>query len=477
MALILALVAVPALGAGACALLPARHRPVAAVGTAATTLVLAVLLARSVLLTAVLTVPLGPPQATVVLVADGLAAGLVLVSATVALLTTLFAVTQGPGSGAVGPAYWPLGLALLTGLHGVMLAGDLITAYLMLELVAVTGAALVVLGGGRRRLAAGARYFYAEMAASLAFLSGAALVWLATGTVVLHEIPGTLTDTAEGRLGLALLTAGLLLKVPVFPLHFWLPAAHATAASAVSPWLSALVVKSAFVVLARVWLTGPVEVPPAAAAQLLGALGAAAVLWGGVAALRATEVKRLVAYSTVAQLGLLLLIVPLAGAGSDHAWVGGVVHAIAHALPKAALLMAVSLLAVTMGSTTVAGLAGAAARRPVAVLTIGISAVSLVGLPPTAGFVGKWYLLLASMETGQWWWAVTVVGGGLLTAAYLTRLLQPCLQASSAPGARVVRHPADAVALALALLALVLGLFPETLVLLVQVGAGGGGGA
>lgn len=465
MALILALVAVPALGAGACALLPARRRPVAAVGTAATTLVLAVLLARSVLLTGVLTVPLGPPQATVVLVADGLAAGLVLVSATVALLTTLFAVTQGPGSGAVGPAYWPLGLALLTGLHGVMLAGDLITAYLMLELVAVTGAALVVLGGGRRRLAAGARYFYAEMAASLAFLSGAALVWLATGTVVLHEIPGTLTDTAEGRLGLALLTAGLLLKVPVFPLHFWLPAAHATAASAVSPWLSALVVKSAFVVLARVWLTGPVEVPPAAAAQLLGALGAAAVLWGGVAALRATEVKRLVAYSTVAQLGLLLLIVPLAGAGSDHAWVGGVVHAIAHALPKAALLMAVSLLAVTMGSTTVA------------VLTIGISAVSLVGLPPTAGFVGKWYLLLASMETGQWWWAVTVVGGGLLTAAYLTRLLQPCLQASSAPGARVVRHPADAVALALALLALVLGLFPETLVLLVQVGAGGGGGA
>lgn len=465
MALILALVAVPALGAGACALLPARHRPVAAVGTAATTLVLAVLLARSVLLTGVLTVPLGPPQATVVLVADGLAAGLVLVSATVALLTTLFAVTQGPGTGAVGPAYWPLGLALLTGLHGVMLAGDLITAYLMLELVAVTGAALVVLGGGRRRLAAGARYFYAEMAAALAFLSGAALVWLATGTVVLHEIPGTLTDTAEGRLGLALLTAGLLLKVPVFPLHFWLPAAHATAASAVSPWLSALVVKSAFVVLARVWLTGPVEVPPAAAAQLLGALGAAAVLWGGVAALRATEVKRLVAYSTVAQLGLLLLIVPLAGAGSDHAWVGGVVHAIAHALPKAALLMAVSLLAVTMGSTTVA------------VLTIGISAVSLVGLPPTAGFVGKWYLLLASMETGQWWWAVTVVGGGLLTAAYLTRLLQPCLQASSAPGARVVRHPADAVALALALLALVLGLFPETLVLLVQVGAGGGGGA
>lgn len=465
MALILALVAVPALGAGACALLPARHRPVAAVGTAATTLVLAVLLARSVLLTGVLTVPLGPPQATVVLVADGLAAGLVLVSATVALLTTLFAVTQGPGTGAVGPAYWPLGLALLTGLHGVMLAGDLITAYLMLELVAVTGAALVVLGGGRRRLAAGARYFYAEMAAALAFLSGAALVWLATGTVVLHEIPGTLTDTAEGRLGLALLTAGLLLKVPVFPLHFWLPAAHATAASAVSPWLSALVVKSAFVVLARVWLTGPVEVPPAAAAQLLGALGAAAVLWGGVAALRATEVKRLVAYSTVAQLGLLLLIVPLAGAGSDHAWVGGVVHAIAHALPKAALLMAVSLLAVTMGSTTVA------------VLTIGISTVSLVGLPPTAGFVGKWYLLLASMETGQWWWAVTVVGGGLLTAAYLTRLLQPCLQASSAPGARVVRHPADAVALALALLALVLGLFPETLVLLVQVGAGGGGGA
>jgi multicomponent Na+:H+ antiporter subunit D len=474
---VLAVIALPAAGAALCAVVPTRWRPVTALGATATTLALALVLARTVLHSGELSVTLGSARVAAVLVADGLGAGLVLASATVALLATAFAAAQSRGTGTAGPAYWPLSLALLTGLHGVVLAGDLVTAYLMLELVAVTGAALVTLGGGRARLAAGTRYFYAEMVASLTLLAGVALVWLGTGTVVIREIAGSLTDTTEGRLGLALITAGLLLKIPVFPVHFWLPAAHAIAAGTVSPWLSALVVKSAFVVLVRVWLAGPVAVPPAAASQVLGALGAAAVLWGGVAALRATEVKRLVAYSTVAQLGLLLLVVPLVGAGSAHGWVGGVVHAIAHALPKAALLMAVSLLAVTMGGTTVSRLAGAAARRPVAVLTVGISAVSLVGLPPTAGFVAKWYLLVASLETRQWWWGVTVVVGGLLTAAYLGRLLQQCLRAPTSTGqaAPAVRHPADVVALCLALLGLALGLFPETLVTLVEVGSGGVG--
>lgn len=466
----LALVAVPTVGAALAAVAPARTRFALAQAVAAATLVLAVLAARSVLADGTTTASLGPDGAALVLTGDGLGVALALTASTVAVGVGVFARTH--AWPAAAPAYWPLSLALLAGVNGVVLAGDLLTAYLMLELVAVAGAVLVALGGGRARLAASARYLYAELAASLAFLLGAALVWRATGSTALADLGGAL-DTVEGRAGLAVLTAGLLLKVPVFPLHFWLPAAHGLAAAAVSPWLSALVVKSAAVVLLRVWTADPALLSTTAVPQLLGALGAAAVLWGGVAALRQTELKRLVAYSTVAQLGLILLALPLVAAGSADGWVGGTVQAVAHALPKAALLMAVALLATTGGASTVAALAGTATRRPVAVLALGAAAVSLIGLPPSGGFVAKWYLLVGSLDTGQWWWAATVVLGGLLTAAYLGRLVQACLRAPTGLASAVpaTRGAADAVALVLALLGLAVGLLPAPLVELL----GGGG--
>jgi multicomponent Na+:H+ antiporter subunit D len=309
------------------------------------------------------------------------------------------------------------------------------------------------------------------------FLVGTALVWWVAGTVVIAELPGQLTGSTTGRVALALLTVGLLLKVPVVPLHFWLPAAHTLAPSAVSPLLSALVVKSAFVVLLRLWITGVPELAAAAVAPLVGALGAVAIVWGGLAALRATQVKVVVAYSTVAQLGLLLLAVPMAVDGSAEAWVGGVVHAVAHALPKAALLMAVAVLAHHLGGDTVDHLAGAATRRPLAAFAVGIAAVSLIGLPPTGGFIAKWYLVVASITTGQWWWAATIVVGSLLTAAYLARLLQRSF-ATVPGGASAVRprgRAADVVALTLASTGLLLGLYPNAVLRLLEVGAPLGG--
>jgi multicomponent Na+:H+ antiporter subunit D len=500
MIVIVALIAVPAAGAALTALVPVRARLATTLATATATLLLAVLGARTVLREGATTFALN--GTSLALVADGLGTGLALVTATVALLATLFAAAQ-RSSPAVHHAYWPLSLALLTGINGVVLAGDLLTAYLMLELVAVSGAVLVALGGGRARLAASVRYFYAEMAASITVLLGIALLWRATGAIALEGL-GAALDTTEGRIGLAVVTAGLLLKMPLFPLHYWLPAAHSLASAAVSPWLSALVVKSAAVILLRVWAADPALLATATP-QVLGALGAVAVLWGGIAALRQTELKRVVAYSTIAQIGLIMVALPLVAAGSADGWVGGTVQAITHALPKAALLMALAILAAAGGGSTVTALAGAAARRPVAVLAVGASAISIIGLPPSGGFVAKWYLLVGSLDTGQWWWAVTVVLGGLLTAAYLGRLVQACLgppaaaptpaplprvaggrgssvTARAAPlsmtalpavtaSPTVAGGVAEAVALTLALLGILIGLVPEVLVTLVG-GAG-----
>lgn len=467
-------VGAPAAGAVVAAGVPGRVRPVVGAMTSALTGVAAAALAWQGWREAAprrVAVP-APAETEFVLVADGLAIAMVLMTAVVGCAASAFAVLERGDARGGHRAYWPLWLALWAGLHVLFLAGDLFTAYLMLELVGICGAALVMLGGKQRVIVAGARYFYAELVASITFLLGLALVWAEAGTLEFAALPGELIATPAGQWGVAAMTAGLLLKVPLVPLHFWLPGAHALAPGTVSPILSAVVVKSAFAVGVRLWflaVPGALTMPTA---QLLGALGAVAVLWGSLNALRAQQIKVLIAHSTLAQLGLLFLLPPLVQAGAAGGWSGGVLHAIVHALPKAAVLMVAAVLARAAGTERLDGLAGTAAHRPLGAFALGAAAVSLVGLPPSGGFVAKWYLLEASLATGQWWWAVVIVAGTLLTAGYLLRLVRPAFTAPpTGSPVRASRPASDVVALVLALAAVVLGLRPTELLELVAVGA------
>jgi multicomponent Na+:H+ antiporter subunit D len=465
-------VAIPLGGAVLAALVPARARPVVGMVTAGMASLGALALAAQVWRAGVVVVDVpGPAGLEPVLVADGLAAAMVAMAGVVGLFASAFAIAhhrREPGH----PAYWPLWLLLWAAMHALFLAGDLFTIYLMLELVGVCGAALVVLGGDGPTLIAGTRYFFAEFAASATFLLGIALIWREAGSVVLSELPTDLVATSAGGAGLAVMTAGLLLKVPLFPLHFWLPAAHSLAPSTVSPILSAVVVKTSFAVLVRLWFLAVPAAGTHGAVQLLGVLGALAVLWGSLNALRVARVKLLIAYSTVAQLGFMFLLVPMAHAGAWGAWSGGVLQAIAHALAKAAALMAAVVFVEDADGEDVGDLAGTATRRPVATFAFGVAGMSLVGLPPSGGFVAKWYLLEASFQTGQWWWVPVILVGSLLTAAYLMRVVKRTF-APGADGTSVtaVRDPREVIALLLAMAALALGLRPAELLELLHIGA------
>jgi multicomponent Na+:H+ antiporter subunit D len=448
-----------------------RSRAVVGVVTAVATTVAAVTLAAQVHATAsagAALVRIGGLELG--LVADGFAVAFVLTTCVVGLAVGSHAAYEDLVVRWPRPrGYWPTFLALWACLHVLFLAADLLTAYLMLELIGVTGAALVALGGDRPTVLAATRYFFAELVASTTTLAGLALLWHRAGTLVFADL--ATVDASDGlALPLAIVTTGLLLKVPLVPLHGWLPPAHALAPSAVSPVLSAVVVKSAFAVLARLWFVGLPDVVTTHAAQLLGVLGAIAVVWGSINALRDRTLKLLVAHSTVAQLGLLFLVVPLVAGGGPEAWAGGVVLAVSHGLAKAAMLLAAAILVEDLGRSQVADLGGAAARRPVAVLAFGVAAVSLVGLPPSGGFVAKWYLLVASLEAGQWWWVPVVVLGSLLTAGYLMRVVKVAFAPSppDLPGTPA-RDARDVVALVLALSTLLLGLRPTELLELLEV--------
>ena len=148
------------------------------------------------------------------------------------------------------------------------------------------------------------------------------------------------------------------------------------------------------------------------AGQILGAMGAGAIVLGGVVALRQARLKLLIAYSTVAQIGYLFLIFPLAT--EPNASRAECFQAISHAFAKAAMFMAAGLMAGAIGHDRIADLRGVGRALPVTVFAFGLAALSLVGVPPSGGFFTKCLLLSASFAAGQWWWAAIILAGGLL---------------------------------------------------------------
>ena len=250
------------------------------------------------------------PGLGIALHADGLAVALLVMTALVALAASLYA-TAYFSQVSDRARFWPLWLLLWTALNALFLAGDLFNLYVTLELLGLAAVGLTALGGKRAALEAALRYLVVGLVGSMAYLAGVVLIYTAYGTLDLAAVAAAIRPEPAAWTALALMTAGLLLKTALFPLHFWLPPAHANAPAPVSAALSALVVKAAFYLVLRLWLDLFAPVVTSAAANLLGLLGAAAVLWGSWQALRAERLKLVAAYSTVAQIGYLFLFFPL----------------------------------------------------------------------------------------------------------------------------------------------------------------------
>ncbi|MCZ7659926.1 MAG: proton-conducting transporter membrane subunit [Xanthobacteraceae bacterium] len=376
-----------------------------------------------------------------------------------------------------GFAFWPLFFVMWAGLNAVFLGADLFNLYVALELLTLTAVAMVALDGKAETLAAAIRYLLFALLGSLAYLLGVALLYARYGALDLGLLRAAAVPDAITLAAGAIMTAGLMAKTAIFPLHGWLPPAHAGAPTPASAMLSALVVKASFYLIARLWF----DVLPAAAtvetSQLFGALGAGAIVFGSLLALRQEQLKLVIAYSTVAQLGYLFLMFPLTGSAAAPqpwaaaAWTGGMFHALAHAPAKAAMFLAAGLMIKACGDGRLAPLAGIGRDLPIACFAFGLAAVSLMGLPPSGGFTAKYLLLTAALASGQWWWALAILAGGLLAAAYLFRVLNRFLiaPAEAAPRVAVARRD-QAIALALAGVSILLGLASLVPYQLLQIG-------
>jgi multicomponent Na+:H+ antiporter subunit D len=416
------------------------------------------------------------PPLGIALRVDGFSAVMLVTAAVIAPAAALYArttfATPPEATEERAPlVFWTLLQGIQAALCLLFLGGDLFNLYVGLELLTFAAVPLVCLDGRPETLAAALRYLLFALFGSVFYLLGVALFYGAYGTLDIALLAPLVRPEPAVWLAAGLMTAGLLAKTALFPVHLWLPPAHANAPAAASAVLSGLVVKGSFFLVVRIWFDVLAALPGMLPGTILATLGSAAILFGSVLALRQARLKLLIAYSTVAQIGYLFMMFPLAsGPWAADAFSGGIIQALSHAFAKAAMFLSAGLIAESLGHDRIAGLGGAARVMPVTFLALGLGGLSLMGLPPSGGFVAKWLLMKASIASGQWLWAIVMAAGGLLAGGYLYRVLAPSLSGESPQLKKAPARSRESVALVLALVALLLAFAPQSFFAFLQIG-------
>lgn len=315
----------------------------------------------------------------------------------------------------------------MTGLLGIVITGDAFNVFVFLEISALSTYVLIAMGRDRRALMASYQYLIMGSIGATFIVIGIGLLYLMTGTLNLADMGNRLAEARGTRpvlAALAFLTVGISLKLALFPLHQWLPNAYTFAPSAVSAFLAATATKVAVYVLLRFYFSvfGQSQVfgrLPMEEMMLILAL--AGMFAASVMAIYQTNLKRLFAYSSVAQIGYIILGVSF---GNVSGLTSTVVHLVNHGVTKGAIFMLLGGVALRMGGTTLARVQGMGRVMPWTSFGILVCGLSLIGLPGTAGFISKWYLLLAALERGQWWLVFVIVVSSLLAVLYVWRFVE-----------------------------------------------------
>lgn len=317
-------------------------------------------------------------------------------------------------------------LLCMTGLLGMTLTGDIFNVFVFLEISSLSTYALISMGRDRRALTSAYQYLILGTIGATFFLIGVGLVYSQTGSLNMVDIGERLPEVANTRTvhtAFAFIIVGIALKLALFPLHLWLPNAYTYAPSAVTVFLASTATKVAVYVMLRIVFTvfASSFVVESLFNEMFLIAGAAGVIFASLYAIYQRNAKRLLAYSSVAQVGYMALGI---GFGSMLGVTATVVHIFNHALMKAALFMAVGAIVYRIGSSRLEDMRGLGRRMPFTMLAIAIAGLSLIGVPGTVGFISKWYLMLAAIEQQAWFIAVLVLAGSLMAVVYIWKLVE-----------------------------------------------------
>ncbi len=324
------------------------------------------------------------------------------------------------------PLFYSAMLLCLTGLLGITQTGDIFNVFVFLEISSLSSYALISLGRERQALTSAYQYLIMGTIGATFFLIGVGLIYSQTGTLNMQDLTTILPEVFHLKTintGFAFIMIGIALKLALFPLHLWLPNAYTYAPTVVTVFLAATATKVALYVMLRVLFTvfphGFALATPAE--ELFIMAGLAGIIIASVYAIYQQDVKRLLAYSSVAQIGYMVLGIGFASAMGITA---ALIHLFNHALMKGALFMAVGAIIYRIGACRMDDIHGLGKQMPWTFGAIVIGGLSLIGVPGTAGFISKWYLVSAALEREAWISVAVILVGSLLAVVYVGKLIE-----------------------------------------------------
>ncbi len=340
--------------------------------------------------------------------------------------------------------FYAIYLLCLCGLLGIAITGDAFNVFVFMEISSLATYALIAMGRDRRALLAAYQYLVVGTIGATMYVIGVGFLYSMTGSLNLVDIAGRLADIENSRAvmaALAFLTVGISLKLALFPLHVWLPNAYAYAPSMVTSFLAATATKVAVYLLLRYYFSVfgvAVVFEELPVTEILLFLSLAAMFGASIIAIFQEDAKRMLAYSSVAQIGYITLGIALA---NQSGLTGGIVHLFNHALMKGALFMALGAVFYRIGTVKIDDLAGLGKKMPITMGAFVLAGLSVIGVPGTVGFVSKWYLGLGAFENGWWWLAFLIVISSLISVVYVGRIVEVVWFRPISQAARSAKEP------------------------------------
>lgn len=346
--------------------------------------------------------------------------------------------------------FYTMYLLATAGLLGIAITNDAFNAFVFLEVSSLSSYALIAMGRKRQAVFAAYQYLIMGTIGAGFYVIGVGFLYMMTGTLNLTLIAERLGEVQSMRpiiAAMAFILVGISLKLALFPLHAWLPNAYAFAPSVATVLLAATATKVAVYLFAR-YLYGVFGAdrlwPDEALSAMLMALSLAGIFAASFVAIFQSNLKRMFAYSSVGQIGYITLGLSLA---TVTGVTGGLVHLLNHALIKGAIFMGLGAIVFRLGRIGIDDIAGIGKAMPLTTAAIVLACLSLVGIPGTAGFVSKWYLIVAAIDLGWWWLAALIVASSMLTIVYVGRVVEAayfrspskaCVEAGEAPAELLV---------------------------------------
>tara|TARA_B100002052_G_C15795877_1_gene558630 strand:- start:97 stop:1197 length:1101 start_codon:yes stop_codon:yes gene_type:complete len=304
--------------------------------------------------------------------------------------------------------------------------GDLFNLFVFLEISSLSTYVLISLGTSKKAMTSAFRYLILGTLGATFYVIGVGILYQLTGTLNMLDLASRIPEISESSsliLAFGFLTAGIGLKMGLFPLHTWLPNAYTYAPSIITVFLSATATKVAIYVLLRIYFTifGINSFSLFPMDKILLALGVVSILTMSLVAIFQTNLKRMFAYSSVAQTGYIIIGISLL---TEKGLISAIVHTFNHALMKGALFFALGAIIYRVSTSKLSSLSGLGKMMPLSTSAFLISGLSLIGVPFTVGFVSKWYLVLGLLEKG--WWTITVLAllSSILAVIYIWKTIE-----------------------------------------------------